>query len=184
MIPNPLCQRLIIVVPYTHTADFPKGIGRFSAHYKGILRVGKLLELGSFLEKVGYEVMVHPPLPAKELALRAGLGICKNCLFIPGNILLDKPAFYIDQCSLVHKGMETITDRDYDLYKACPNAIKADGQVTSANALDTICCHRILYPWISGTRLQQMLVVTSARWYVPNKKGDRKLLPAYDEMKI
>lgn len=192
----PTAKSIIVAAwPYTpYKADFPKGIGRFSAHYKEYPKGRKAaLELGSFLEKVGYEVMVHPPLPAKELALRAGLGYFgKNSLihtrkygsWISLHFILTNVSLSPD------KGMETITDcGDCDLcIKACPNgAIKADGQVTPSKCLRHYMLSSDFIPLDIRDKVgNKMLGCDICQMVCPyNKKGvSEASLPAYDEMKL
>ena len=70
--------RSIIAAVWSYTPypkDFPEGIGRYSAHYREYPKAREnIKKLGKFLEERGYEAIVDPPLPAKAIAHRAGIG--------------------------------------------------------------------------------------------------------------
>jgi len=73
----PSAKSIIVAVrayiPYPE--NFPNKIGRYSAHYReypiGREKAGRL---GDFLKQRGYDVVDDPPLPAKAIAHRAGVG--------------------------------------------------------------------------------------------------------------
>ncbi len=131
--------RSIVVAVWSHTpykANFPKGIGRFSAYYKEYPQGRQAAyKLGDFLEKAGYKTVVQPNLPAKEIAYRAGIG------YFGKNALIHTPEYgswislhYIltDAPLTPDNSMDRISDcGDCDLcMRACPTgAIEKEGQV-------------------------------------------------------
>ncbi|HZJ57646.1 MAG TPA: 4Fe-4S double cluster binding domain-containing protein [Clostridia bacterium] len=192
----PTAKSVIVAAwPYTpYKANFPEGIGRFSAHYREYPKGRDVaFELGRFLKKVGYEAMVHPPLPAKELALRAGIGYFgKNSL-----IHTEKYGSWISLHFILtdanlspDTGMETLTDcGDCDLcISACPNgAIKTDGRVIPSKCLRH---HMLSSDFVPGDIRDKignkMLGCDICQMVCPfNKCGvSAASLPAYDEMTL
>jgi epoxyqueuosine reductase len=64
------------VYPYTpHKHPFSKDKGYYSAHYRAYPHGRNAMAvLGSILVEEGYKVLTDPPIPAKEIAYRGGLG--------------------------------------------------------------------------------------------------------------
>lgn len=64
------------VYPYKpYKLPFSSDQGSFSAHYAAYPRGRKAVtELGNLLKDEGYEILIDPPVPAKEIAYRSGLG--------------------------------------------------------------------------------------------------------------
>ena len=137
--------------------------------------------------------MGHPPLPAKELALRAGLGCFgKNSLihtrkygsWISLHFILTDVDLNPD------KGMKTITDcGDCDLcIRACPNgAIKEDGQVIPGKCLrHHMLSSEFIPSEIRDKNGNKMLGSAICQMVCPfNKSGvSEATLPSYDEMKL
>ena len=137
--------RSIVVAVWSHTpykANFPKGIGRFSAYYKEYPQGRQAAyKLGDFLEKAGYKTVVQPNLPAKEIAYRAGIG------YFGKNALIHTPEYgswislhYIltDAPLTPDNSMDRISDcGDCDLcMRACPTgAIEKEGQVIPSKCI-------------------------------------------------
>lgn len=119
-----------------HKTKFPDGIARFSAYYREYPK-GRdaAMELGEFLKKIGYQAVIHPPLPAKEIAHRAGVGYYgKNALIHTAEFGSWISIHYIltDAKLPPDDSMDEISDcGDCNLcMKACPTgAIEQEGQV-------------------------------------------------------
>lgn len=127
-------------IPYR--ARFPKGIARFSAHYKEYPKGRDAAQrLGEFLEDQGYKAMVHSPLPIKELAHRAGIGyfgknglihtdehgslISLHPILTDASLSSDSPMDRISDCGDCRLCMD-----------ACPTgAIEEEGQITPSKCI-------------------------------------------------
>ncbi|NLI61680.1 MAG: hypothetical protein GX375_09690 [Clostridiales bacterium] len=127
-------------IPYK--ASFPKGIGRFSAHYKEYPRGRQAANrLGQFIEEAGYHTVVHPNLPAKEIAYRAGVGYFgKNALIhtLEYGSWISLHCILTDAPLSPDKGMDRISDcGDCNLcMRACPTgAIGQEGEFTASKCI-------------------------------------------------
>jgi epoxyqueuosine reductase len=55
---------------------FPEGYGKYSAHYEAYPKGrAAIIKLGRILTEQGYNAIIDPPLPAKQIAYKAGLGL-------------------------------------------------------------------------------------------------------------
>ncbi|HZJ83010.1 MAG TPA: 4Fe-4S double cluster binding domain-containing protein [Clostridia bacterium] len=140
----PEAKSIIVAIrPHTpHKVSFSKGIARFSAYYREYPKGrdgGR--QLGLFLEGKGYKAIVQPPLPAKEIAFRAGIGyfgknglihteehgswISLHYILTNAPLVPDQPMDRISDCGDCQLCMD-----------ACPmGAIEKEGQVTPSKCI-------------------------------------------------
>lgn len=192
----PEAKSIVVAVwPHTpHKGNFPDGMGRFSAYYKEYPK-GRdaALQLGEFLEKVGYRVVVHPNLPAKEIAYKAGIGYFgKNALIHTKGYGSWISVHYIltDASLSLDKSVDKISDcGDCSLcMKACPTgAIEHEGQVTPSKCIR----HYMLSPDFIPVDIREkmgnnMLGCDICQMICPfNKKGiSEATLPANEELEL
>ncbi|MFY9279491.1 MAG: 4Fe-4S double cluster binding domain-containing protein [Caldicoprobacterales bacterium] len=137
--------RSIVVAIWAHTpykSNFPKGIGRFSAYYREYPKGRQAAyRLGKFLEQAGYNTIVQPNLPAKEIAYRAGIGYFgKNALIHTQEYGSWISLHYIltDAPLTPDESMDRISDcGDCNLcMRTCPtSAIQREGQVIPSKCI-------------------------------------------------
>lgn len=84
----PEARAIVVAIhPYLpYPGEFPGGKARYSAHYAEYPEARKAVEeLAGIISRRGYKVIVEPPLPAKAVAYRAGVGTFgKNGLIYAG----------------------------------------------------------------------------------------------------
>jgi epoxyqueuosine reductase len=177
-----------------HKADFPSGIGRYSAYYREYPKgMDAIRQLGDFLKKAGYNAIVQPAMPGKEIAHRAGVGYFgKNALIHTKEHGSWISIHYIltDALLTPDKGMDEISDcGNCNLcMEACPTgAIEMEGQVTPSKCIRYHMLSSDFIPSDIREKMgDKMLGCDICQSVCPfNKKGILDaILPANEEMEL